>query len=73
MYKYRSHYDIFIEEFFAELVSKYYINALVKNGKTVSANRIIKAVIRNYALNIDKKKAIKLAIHKLNEITHYFD
>jgi hypothetical protein len=73
LYKYRSHYDIFIEEFFAELVSKYYINALVKNGKTVSANRIIKAVIRNYALNIDKNKAIKLAIHKLNEITHYFD
>jgi uncharacterized protein YjaZ len=74
-FKYKTSNDIFIEEFFAELVSEYYINNINKKNYIITPEIIsstIKIIISKYNLDICKNKAHELVYNNIDSIAHYF-
>ena len=74
-YKYNSDNNIFIEEFFAELISEFYINVLNNKEAVITSciiNNTANHIISKYKLNIKKEKAIQLIYDNLPTVYKYF-
>ena len=73
VFKYRTANDIFLEEFFAEYVSKVYMNIFNKKSVYISIPKLIKTVLYTYRLPIDPSIANKIVVTNILSIIHYFD
>ena len=74
-YKYKTDNDIFIEEFFAELISEYYVNTIFTKNYIITLDIIsntIELIISKYNLNIKKEKACELVNNNLHTVLKYF-